>query len=449
MVTAFVSSAKSGSRQPRDASRQKPPRPLWTTPTWLSFIRAGLVVLIVGSGFAAVLVAWTRSHTLRDISDRWEPMLAASQEAYVNLSEASATAVRAFLADDLSAEQELQKRYETSLARAAAAIVKVASDADMAPYVQDQIDVLTKEMPVYTGLVTSAWVNDEFGVPVGGDYLRQSDDLMRSAIRPAAQKLNQSYLDRLTSGQDRASGVFSWLMVIPASMLLIALLVAQMYLARKTKRVVNGGLLIATIAVVAAMVWSILGILTSGSITLYAKWSGSKQVDMLVQTKTMALTCRTNEMLALVPQRNVADDENKCASLGATIVGDEAAPGVLLTARYLAADPGTAKHIDDALEGLQSWVLVQERIRETDGAKKRVAAVRLAVGNDKDGALVPFEKMTENLDAAITQSMGTATGATSVARSVLTWPLLSTIVLTLIAITATLLGIARRIGEYR
>src|SRR5699024_2405823 len=97
------------------------------------------------------------------------------------------------------------------------------------------------------------------GVASGEQKLREASELMRSQLLPAAQKLYRINTAQLENEQRHATS-FPWLLVTLVSLLLIVLLAAQVYLRRRTNRVFNIGLVVATGAVAVMVLWGTAGI---------------------------------------------------------------------------------------------------------------------------------------------------------------------------------------------
>jgi hypothetical protein len=294
-------------------------------------VATGLVALSVLTGFVAALALQTKLDTTNGLADHREPLSAAAQQIYRSLSDADATASSAFLSGG-SEPAQLRDRYEVDLAQAGAALAKAASDVGGIIFAEQQADTLGKQLPVYAGLVETARANNRLGMPIGAAYLREASTLMRSKILPAAQELYRIDIRRLTGEQDDATG-FPWLTVVLTLVLLAALIVTQVYLTRRTNRLLNVSLLAATIAVGVGLIWGAVAVLVSASAVGDARADGSEQVDVLVQARIVALKGRADETLTLVARGDGVAYEKEFQDLSPTISGQGGGADLLTKAR--------------------------------------------------------------------------------------------------------------------
>jgi hypothetical protein len=418
-----------------------------TTPGRLGIVASALVVLSVLTGFVAALAMQMKLDTITGLAEHREPLSAAAQQIYRSLSDADATASSAFLSGG-SEPAELRERYEIDMAQAGAALAKAASDVGGIVEAEKQVDTLGKQLPVYTGLVETARANNRLGLPIGAAYLREASTLMRSKILPAAEELYQIDIGRLTDEQDDATS-FPWLTVILTILLLAALIVAQIYLTRRTNRLLNVGLLIATIAVGLGLIWGAVAGFVSAAAVDRARDEGSKQVDALVQARIVALKCRADETLALVARGDGTAYEKEWQQLAPSISGKGGDRELLAPARDNAADAAIRDQVDSAIRNSQAWQDAHRRLRELDNNGQYDEAVKLAIGADEKGAAVSFNKLDENLSVAIQKGREKFVEGTSGAENALGGLVPGVAVLALIGAAGAMFGIRQRLREYR
>ncbi|MFC7618153.1 hypothetical protein ACFQV2_36965 [Actinokineospora soli] len=135
-----------------------------TTPGRLSVAAVALVVLTTLTGVFAAITLQDKKNTLSDLVAHREPLAAAAQLIFRSLSDADATAASAFLSGGAEPEA-LRQRYEFDIAQAGAALGKASSDVGADSLAAQQVDVLSRQLPVYTGLVETARANNRQGFP--------------------------------------------------------------------------------------------------------------------------------------------------------------------------------------------------------------------------------------------------------------------------------------------
>ncbi|MGQ0839417.1 hypothetical protein [Actinokineospora sp.] len=417
-----------------------------TTPGRLSVIAVGLVLLTVLTGIAAALTLQAKQDTLDDLVDRREPLAAAAQQIFRSLSDADATAASAFLSGGAE-PAALRARYEFDIAQAGAALGKASADVGGDSLAERQVYVLSQQLPVYTGLVETARTNNRQGFPAGAAYLREASGLMRSKILPAAEKLYEIDYERLKAEQVDARS-FPWFALLLTVGLLGALVATQLYLTRKTNRLINVGLLVASIAVGVGLVWGTIALLVESAQVTDGERNGSQQVDVLVQARINSLKCRADETLTLVARGDGPGYEREWKELSVTFTGD-ARTNLLRQAQDIAANRGAAGEVHQAIDNAEAWIAAHRKIRELDDGGQYEEAVKVAIGDAPDSAAVAFGKLDKNLIAALNAGREEFYTQTSRARQALTGLVPGVIALAVIAAAGITIGIRQRLREYR
>ncbi|MEV6908840.1 hypothetical protein [Amycolatopsis sp. NPDC051071] len=419
-----------------------------TTPGRLSVIAIGLVLLSLVAGLFGTLAAQDKKDTINGLIDHREPLAAAAQQVYRALSDADATAASSFLS--IGAEPlPMRERYERDVAEAGAALAKAASDSSGVDEAAEQINILGREIPVYTGLIETARTYNRQGYPVGASYLREASELMRAKILPAAQDLYRIDTDRLAAEQDDATG-FPWLATALLLALLAALIVTQVHLTKKTNRLLNVGLVVASVSVVVALLWGAVSLVVQGSLVGSGEEDGSHQVDVLVRARIAALQARADETLTLVARGDGAAYEKDFGDLAAQLGGTDGQGGLLGEARGLAAGGAAAGKVDAAIQAASEWFKAHGEVRRQDDDGSYQDAVDTAIRDDKkNGAAGAFLRLDENLVAAINVGRQEFLDDTRGAERALTLLAPGIAVLALIAAAGAALGIRERLREYR
>ncbi|ONI73121.1 hypothetical protein ALI144C_45055 [Actinosynnema sp. ALI-1.44] len=419
-----------------------------TTPGRLGIIASALVALSVLTGLFAALALQSKQDTISGLTDHREPLSAAAQQIYRSLSDADATASSAFLSGG-SEPAALRERYEIDMAQAGAALAKAASDVGGIAGAEKQVDTLGQQLPVYAGLIETARTNNRFGLPIGAAYLREASTLMRAKLLPAAQELYRIDIGRLTDEQDDAASL-PWLTVALTLVLLGSLIATQVYLTRKTNRLINTGLLVSTVAVGIGLVWGVAAGWVSAAAVGSARDDGSQQVDVLVQARIVALKCRADETLTLVARGDGTAYEKEWQELAPTISGKgENDKDLLAKARASASDPAISQQVRGAIDNAQAWQEAHRKLRELDDTGQYDQAVSMALGDDDKDAASAFNKLDENLSNAIQKGREKFVESTSSAQNALTGLVPGVAVLALIGAGGALVGIRQRLREYR
>jgi hypothetical protein len=416
------------------------------TPGKLALLSAGLVVAGLLAGAAGALDARNRTDLVDRVTATSGPLAIAAQQLYRALSDADATAASAYLYGGLESEQ-LRTRYQTDVTAAASALTTLAGGVTQRD-AATAVGQLSAQLPVYTGLVETARTLNRQGLPLGAAYLREASNLMRQAMLPAANQIYRSVTGRLSAARDDAA-TFPWI-ALPLGVLAIACLIAgQVSLTRRTNRVFNAGLVLATAAGLGAVGW--LAVAWSGAAQHLdaSRRDGSAMVDLLSEARITALQARGDESLTLVARGGGAANEASFVASMTRLIGKDGTGGLLADARGQATDPTARAAVDDAIADAKRWQAVHIEIRRLDTSGEYPKAVELAVGTGPDTASAVFDRLDADLARGIGHGSERFSLEAARAGGVLGGVSNGIGGLTLLLVLGVVLGFQRRIAEYR
>ncbi len=417
-----------------------------STPGRLFLIGVSLVVLALLTGVVGAIAMQQKQSTIDSLIDHREPVAAASQQIYRSLSDADATAASAFLAGG-TMPTDLRDRYDVDIGAAGANLAKASADVSGVPEAEKQVNELSQQLPVYTGLVETARAYNRQGYPAGAAYLREASGLMRAKLLPAAQELYEIDSARLADAQDDATAV-PWFSLGVVIVLLGALVVAQLYLTRRTNRLLNVGLVVATAAVLVALIWSSVSLLLLSSQVSDGRDQGSGQTEVIVQARIAALKMRANETLTLVARGDGGEYEDEFQKLAKQVSGN--GPGNLLArARDVADTQQSRDLLAAAQKNVDDWLAAHKKIRQLDDDGSYQDAVSLAISSDKKSAATMFTSLDANMLKALRDARQQFADKTSAASKSMTGLTPGVGVLALVAAAGVTMGIRDRLQEYR
>jgi hypothetical protein len=416
-----------------------------TTPGRLSVIAIGLVLLTVLTGLVAALAMQQKSTTTDNLVDHREPLAAAAQQLYRSLSDDDATAASAFLAGD-KATDAIRNRFDLDIAQAGAALSKASTDVSGLPEAEGQVRLLTQQLPIYTSLVERARAENARGFPIGSAYLREASGLMRGKILPAAESLYNTDFQRLGDEQSDARSL-PWFTVILAILLLAALIATQLYLTRKTNRLINVGLFVATIAVVLGLAWSSVALLVASSDIADGQRTGSDQVQALVNARITTLKMRADETLSVASRGEDGGANDDDFAKLRKIISDTGQQNPLVQAKNLAASQQIAGEVQAAIDNTNAWLAAHEQIGK---AADYPTKVDVAINTAKpDSAASAFGKLDDNLLKALQDGRQEFVDRTLSAGRAMTGLVPGIVILALLAAAGVIMGITQRLREYR
>jgi hypothetical protein len=411
---------------------------MWTTPGRIVTIGVILAALALLTAFATSTTINDRQRALTTVLNHTEPLSFAAGQLYTTLSVADAAAATAFIAG--AEPRDVRLRYEQAITDAAVALTRAASGLSDEPMVQ-LLGRINAELTVYTGLVETARTNNRAGNPVGSSYLSEASSLMQQTILPDAQRLYEQTSARSDAETTASTRIPAPVIIVVTSTILFGAF-AHRWLARRTRRKVNLGLIAAGLAVLIIVVWvgTALVISTSGSRS--AKREAAESLKTVTSLAITAQQARADETLALI-RRGDEDVRKESYYHRVDTMQHQLSD-------YLAGQDSIAQGIlHDAAQDLGRWRQADDRINSYIAVGNYQAATQVALGTGADDSTPAFDKLDTALGKAIEQSRTQLRGDVINARRVLSGATVGGASLSVIAALSVALGLWPRLSEYR
>ncbi|WP_201305146.1 hypothetical protein [Streptomyces sp. GS7] len=430
-----------------------------TEPGRLRVIGAVLALLVLLFGAATAWQVSSRSAAADDVVERSQPLTADAASIYRSLADADTTAAGGFLVGGAETTAT-RTRYAADIATASELLVKASANTRGSGTTDPagvQITRLGKLLPRYTGLVETARTNNRLGLPLGGAYLRYANDQMRRELLPAARALYDAETVRLSADYGRAK---SWpLFALAAGVMAIGALVwAQRRHYRRTNRVFDTGLLAATAASVAVLLWLVAGHTVARAGLTRSYEHGARSLRVLNEARIDALQARGDENLTLVARGAVLTGDQKdfyevgfragMKDLVGAGRGGAAAGGRLGAALALAGDDAGRRPVRDAVAAAAEWQARHAEAREADDKGDYGRALAKVIGpGASTGA--SFDRVDAGLQQALVHEQDRFRSAADGGRGAFAGLAKGAGVLAVLAAAGAVLGIGRRLSEYR
>ena len=430
-----------------------------TTPARLRLLLAVLIVLSLAWGVLAALTADQHASAAADVVAVSEPLSLDAEQIYTSLSDADATAASAFLAGGLEPTAARQ-RYQADITEAAIRIeaasalvgssaartqlpghpAKQASAAGTA--VGDDLAILSGQLPAYTGEVGTARADNRLGLPLGAAYLREASALLRGTLLPAASHIYTRESAQLTSASAQATGLPLIVIAVVAELgLCYVLFRSSRWLSRHTHRVVNYGLLLATLVGLVSLLWLAGAFVVGRGDLLHAQQQGSAPAQAFARAEVAALRAHADESLTLID--NSGDDSYQKDYLAQQkLLGP--GPGTLLAAVQTAAGSGGPGR--DVAAEARAWYQAHAALRAKDDAGSHGAAVQSALSGD---AATSFARLSATLSEGINTHQAVFAESARGGRDAFTGLAVGMIVASLAMVAGCAWGLSRRLAEYR
>ncbi|MGW8066704.1 hypothetical protein ACVV2G_31585 [Streptomyces ziwulingensis] len=420
-----------------------------TEPGRLRIIGALLAALVLAFGAVAAWQMTERSTAADDVLHRSQPLSSAAAGVYRSLAEANTAASSGFLAGGQETEAA-REEYESAVRAAAEGLVKAAADSEADSPAEATITDLNRLLPEYKGLIERARTYNRQGFPVGGAYLRYANEKMQKEMLPAAEDLYTSENRRL--GDDYADAKpYPWAAIALGVLALAVLGWVQHRTYRRTHRVLNHGLVAATAASAIVLLWLVAGHGVARSNLNDSHAHAVRSLNALNEARIASLKARGSENLTLVARgaetKKVGDNtydaydldfEKNMKTLGAG----------LAEARRLADDEAGGQPVDTANANMTEWRKRHTAAREQDENGNYQQALDLVIGGE--GATAEcFDGVDDSLDAALAHEEAQFEQAAGDGLAAMRPLPVAAGVLAALAVAGALLGIGRRLSEYR
>ncbi|MBV9353614.1 MAG: hypothetical protein JOZ23_19115 [Mycobacterium sp.] len=423
-------------------SPTEPAHPRWwfvsTTPGRILTIGVILATLGVLSAFATSTTINSRKLALSTVLNHTEPLAFAAGRLYTTLSVADAAAATAFIAQ--AEPRTVRERYEQAITDAAEAVTRASSGLTDEPLVQ-LLGRINAELAVYTGLIEIARTNSRAGNPVGSSYLSEASALMQTRILPDAQQLYHATSARVDSETTASTQIPAPVILVVATTVIFGAF-SHRWLARRTKRRINPGLVVGALAILVMVVWvgTALTISTTGSRN--AKDTAAESLKTITNLAISAQQARADETLSLIRR---GDEEIRKQSFYQRIDTMQQQ-----LAEYLSRSDAVDKSdLQGADQLLARWRQANDRITAYISVGNYQAATRVALGNGEEDSTPAFDKLDRALVKTMDQSRTQLRNDVLNARRGLSGATVGGVVLSLGAAVAVALGLWPRLNEYR
>jgi hypothetical protein len=357
---------------------------LTATPGRMAVLAIILVTAVLAAGVTASTTIADRRDRLNALRSYTEPLADAAQQIYGALSIANTEATTGFLSGGIE-PQDVRDRYDAAIGQATAGLI-IASNGVSPNDVRSLTPLtdLSNQLAVYGDMIATARANNRAGRPVGVAYLGEASALMQRDILPSAERLYRTQADAVMSSERSAgtSGV-----AIAGCLLVLALLVvAQVYLTRRSHRRLNPGLVLASVLIAVLVGWLSVAGLVSIRAAEGARTEGAEPQGTAVTARTLAEQARADEILGLLKRGSDPQSETNFEARTAQLsqILDRA-------------------EVDGAAGALGAWVRSHDDIRRKLAAGNYLGAVAVARDHGPQYSTAQFIRLDTALRDEITR----------------------------------------------
>ncbi|WP_369246654.1 hypothetical protein [Streptomyces sp. R41] len=424
-----------------------------TEPGRLRIIGAVLALLVVAFGAVTAWQMTERSAAADDVLHSSQPLSASAADIYRSLADANTAASSGFLAGGQETKAS-RDRYELDIKTAAAKLITAANSSEPGSPSAETISELNKLLPEYKGLIERARANNRQGYPLGGAYLRYANEKMQQQMLPKAKHLYERENQRLSADYADAKP-YPWAAIGLGVLALGGLVWAQRRNYRRTNRVLNQGMVAATAASTVVLLWLVVGhsVARAGLDESYDH--GVRSLNVLHEARIASLNARGNENLTLVSRgaetKTLADGKTTVDVFDYDFQQDmKTLTKGLALAADLADDKAGEEPVQSATGNMKVWKSRHKEARAADDAGDYQGALNKVIGSKSDKPTGEcFDGVDTNLALALKHEESEFKQAAGDGRGAMTGLPVGAAVLAVLAAAGALLGVGRRLSEYR
>jgi hypothetical protein len=417
-----------------------------TEPGRLRIIGALLALLVVAFGAVTAWQMTDRTTAADDVLNRSQPLSSDAADIYRSLADANTAASSGFLAGGQETD-EARDRYERDISKAAGKLVTAAANSDPGSPSTESIAKLNRLLPQYKGLVERARTYNRQGFPVGGAYLRYANEKMQKEMLPAAADLYTRENQRLRADYADARP-YPWAAIALGVLALAVLAWAQRRTYLRTNRVLNHGLVAATATATVVLLWLVVGHSVARADLDASYDHGVRSLNVLHDARIASLKARGNENLTLVA-RGAETTKSGDDLYDSYFQRDIAtlAKG-LAEAERTADDKAGQAPVTKAVGAMKEWKKRHSTARDEDKSGDYQAALDRVIGA-KGATGECFDVVDENLADALKHEETEFQQAAGDGLGAMTGLPVGAAALAALGASGAVLGIGRRLSEYR
>jgi hypothetical protein len=381
----------------------------WPTPRRLRAYQVGIWVF---AGLLFLMGEGTLSRArsaMKTIGMDAAPSIIAAQEIGSALADLDANAAN-YLIGTATHRADAVRTYETRRVQATSRLVDAAQNITYGDAERVPIHTMLEELGRYFEIVAEARYRHDIGDAKGAlEVYRNATTLMHEKIVAAANALdraNRSYMDEVYADQKRASEGAEGLAVFLGGVLLAVLVLAQVFILKRMKRIVNPPLALATVLALGFVIYLVNAFGNARSDLKIAKEDAFESIHVLWKARAIAYDANGDESRYLLDRANAGQHE---ASFDThvrqlTSAPTAKAPGRARSFQGLFADElgniafqGERDAAEAMIARYAEYYDIDRRIRQLEKAGNHAAAVELCIGWFSDQSNPAFERFDDAL----------------------------------------------------
>jgi hypothetical protein len=421
------------------------------TPAKMRALMVFLVMLSLAWGAVGAWVVATHASAADSLARADEAYSTDAQRLYLKIADADVTITTSFLVDSqpvapaadrpstLAARQQFDQDIQD-----AGNYLALLKNSNSDPRFTAAVATIASGLPRYVGAVTVAEAQYTQGItPTGDSEMEVASEEAHLTLLPAARTIYQFENDAVLASSAEATSLPAIILAAGLALIGVVLLVlGQRWLGRRTRRVFNRGLVIATVALVVSAAWLCVAFGLARSDMSTAIGQGANPAQALAQASIKVQQIRGDSILHVIA-RSGSTSLPADARARAKEVGP--GPGSLLDAASTSGNPKVASALAKTIAAAPAWYAVNDKSYQL-GDKYQYADEQASVLNT---AGTGYATVQDGIKRALAAALGTFNSAASSGASAYGQLEALIIIASLLMAGASAWGLSRRLAEYR
>lgn len=412
-----------------------------STPAFLRRWNVFLLILIGAFAVVGSIASLVMRSASETTADNTAPALIEIQDLFASVAEANVAATAAFLSTSATGTEDRVNRnlYQDAIRRASGQSEEVSATIGSDDNAHQALKDIAVSLNIYSGQIEAARVANNNGLPSADRQLREALEIVQTDVAASVNTVNERGQTQLET--ERTTGQWPTAAAIAIGVVtLLALLWVQVGLLKRTNRILNPLLVVATLLVATVVGYLIVGPAARALALDSASEGGYDAIATTSEIQTAAFSLQSELSLKILDSNSGAagsgEDLEPLFTEVAAKIGD------------LAAGTDSDREAAAAATLQSRWDRYESTARQIEQLADRGDQVGAVERFEGDG-LSAFNGLNTAIESALSDNRSQfLDGVDEASNAVSTTPFL-TIILPVLAALATLLAIQRRLGEYR
>lgn len=414
------------------------------------FLLVLCIISIASSTMTTFIVYFYTRDIVKTISENTIPCIIASEKINVSLASAHCNAINAVITNEKT-ESNYWTLYRNNINNIHSELLDISKNTSYDNKQQELILSIMSTLGVYEYKAGCFVSNDTI---LSSNEFTNADKLMQQQILPDSISLiniNSYKLDSVYNNYTKKFYIKTTTILCLGFLIIVVLIETQIYIYKKTNRILNVGLLLATLLFLISTAYSIYS-LTSIKAALYeAKQDSFDSIHCLWNAKDAAYNSKTLESLYLLHHKTGITqtiDTMNFNTLSSSLYNENSKSGYLTDNLNNTTFSNQESLKETIIQNWETYITIDKQIHTLEDENDHNNAVALCIGTSQGQSEYAFKNFNESLDNIIDINQTNFNNYISSAYKILNIFPIIIIIFTILMFIFVILGLKPRIDEY-